>query len=151
MLVFKTTNINCLVLWLHELLDTNDTADNAPLTFPLSDECLTPRLHVQAQVFHHAVYAVVQRQTAGLWLDSLSADGTLILLFAPLLDAVTTEAMSTVQDDCLRMRKQYNSELFSGTYFSCLCPEAQQREKFWSVLWVFYIQSMYLCSRLIAV
>lgn len=83
------------------LQDTNDIVGNAPLTFPLSDECLAPRLHVQTQVFHHAVDAVVQGQTAGLGLDGLSADGTLVFLFAPLLDAVAAEAVSTVQDDCL--------------------------------------------------
>lgn len=77
-----------------------DSGD-APLTFPLSDECLPPGLHVQAQVFHHAVDAVVQGQAAGLRLDGLPADGTLVFLFAPLLDAVAAEAVSTVQDDCL--------------------------------------------------
>lgn len=83
-------------------MDTNDIVDgDAPLTFPLSDEGLPPRLHVQAQVFHHAVNAVVQGQAAGLGEDALSADGTLIFLFAPLLDAVTAEAVGAVQDDSL--------------------------------------------------
>lgn len=77
-----------------------DSGD-APLTFPLSDEGLPPGLHVQAQVFHHAVDAVVQGQAAGLRLDGLPADGTLVFLSAPLLDAVTAEAVSAVQDDCL--------------------------------------------------
>lgn len=85
-------------------MDTNATADNAPLTFPLGDEGLSPRLHVQAQVFHHAVDAVVQGQTASLRLDGPSADGTLVFLFAPLLDTVTAEAMSAVQDDCLETK-----------------------------------------------
>lgn len=71
---------------------------DAPLTFPLSDERLPPGLHVQAQVFHHAVDAVVQGKAAGLRLDGLSADRTLVLLFAPLLNAVTAEAVSAVQD-----------------------------------------------------
>ena len=79
-------------------------ANNAPLTFPLSDEGLPPRLHVQAQVFHHAVDAVVQGQTAGLRLDGLSADGTLVFLFAPLLNAVTAEAVGAVQDDGLETK-----------------------------------------------
>lgn len=77
-----------------------DSGD-APLTFPLSDEGLPPGLHVQAQVFHHAVDAVVQGQAAGLRLDGLPADGTLVFLLTPLLDAVTAEAVSAVQDDCL--------------------------------------------------
>lgn len=75
---------------------------NAPLTFPLSDERLPPRLHVQAQVFHHAVDAVVQGQAAGLGLDGLTADGTFVFLFTPLLDAVAAEAVGAVQDDCLQ-------------------------------------------------
>lgn len=79
---------------------SDDTAD-APLTFPFSDERLPPGLHVHTQVLHHAVNAVVQGQAAGLGLDGLSADGTLVLLFAPLLDAVTAEAVCTVQSDCL--------------------------------------------------
>lgn len=94
-------NNNKLLLWLYKLWNTNDTTGDAPLTFPLSDERLPPRLHVQAQVFHHTVDAVVQGQAAGLRLDGLSADGTLVFLFAPLLDAVTAEAVSAVQDDCL--------------------------------------------------
>ncbi|TNN76111.1 hypothetical protein EYF80_013642 [Liparis tanakae] len=65
------------------------------------DEGLSPRLHVQAQVFHHAVDAVVQGQTASLGLDVPSADGTLVFLFAPLLDTVTAEAVSAAQDDRL--------------------------------------------------
>lgn len=76
-------------------------AFDAPLTFPLSDKCLSPRLHIQAQAFHHAVDAVVQGQAARLRDDGLSADGALVFLFTPLLDAVTAEAVSTVQDDCL--------------------------------------------------
>ncbi len=78
-----------------------NTVGNAPLTFPFSDERLPPRLHVQAQVFHHAVDAVVQGQTAGLGQNGLSADWTLVLFLAPLLDAVTAETVSAVQDDCL--------------------------------------------------
>lgn len=74
---------------------------DAPLTFPLSNKCLPPRLRVQAEVFHHAVDAVVQSQAAGLGEDGLSADGALVFLFPPLLDAITAEAVSTVQDDCL--------------------------------------------------
>lgn len=76
--------------------------DDAPLTFPLSDEGLAPRLHVQAQVLHHAVDAVVQGQAARLGLDGLSADGTLVFLFAPLVDAEAAEAVSAVQDDGLQ-------------------------------------------------
>lgn len=83
------------------MYDTDNAVGNAPLTFPLSDECLPSGLHVQAQVLHHAVDAVVQRQAAGLRLDGLSADGTLVFLFTPLLDAVTAETVSAVQDDSL--------------------------------------------------
>lgn len=74
---------------------------DAPLTFPLRDQRLPPGLHVQAQAFHHAVDAVVQGQAARLRQDGLAADGTLVLLLTPLLDAVAAEAVSTVQDDCL--------------------------------------------------
>lgn len=80
---------------------TTDGHQNAPHTFPLSDEGLPPGLHVQAQVLHHAVNAVIQSQTAGLGLDGLAADGTLIFFIAPLLDAVTAETVGTVQDDSL--------------------------------------------------
>lgn len=78
---------------------------DAPLTFPFTDECLPPCLHVQAQVLHHAVDTVVQGETAGLRLDGLSTHGALVFLLAPLLDAVTAETVSTVQDDCLYQRR----------------------------------------------
>lgn len=75
--------------------------DNAPLTFPLSDERLSPGLHIQAQVVYHAGDAVVQSQAAGLRLNDLSADGAFVFPFTPLTDAVQAEAVSAVQDDCL--------------------------------------------------
>lgn len=78
---------------------------DAPLTFPFSDECPPPCLHVQAQVLHHAVDTVVQGKTAGLRLDRLSTHGALVFLLAPLLDAVTAETVSTVQDHCLYQRR----------------------------------------------
>lgn len=82
--------------------DTGTAVVNAPLTFPLGNKRLPPRLHVQAQVLHHAVDAVVQGQAAGLGLDGPPADGTLVLLSAPLLDAMTAEAVSAAQDDGLQ-------------------------------------------------
>lgn len=88
---------------------SEDRKQNAPLTFPLSDERLPPGLHVQTQVFHHAINAVVQSQTACLRLDGLSTDGTLVFLFTPLLDAETAEAVSAVQDDCLQTTPQNRS------------------------------------------
>lgn len=80
----------------------SDFGWNAPLTFPLRYQSLTPGLHVQTQVFHHAVDAVVQSQTTGLRLDGLATDGTLVLLFAPLIDAVGAEAVSAVQNHSLQ-------------------------------------------------
>lgn len=84
---------------------------DAPLTFPLSDKGFPPRLHIQAKAFHHAVDAVVQGQASRLRVDGLSADGALVFLFTPLLDAVTAEAVSTVQDDCLHGQR-INSLVF---------------------------------------
>lgn len=92
---------------------------DAPLTFPLSDKCLPPRLHIQAQAFHHAVDAVVQGQAAGLREDGLSADGALVFLFTPLLDAVTAEAVSTVQDDCL-----HGQRINTLLWISALCNQS---------------------------
>lgn len=78
---------------------------NAPLTFPLSYQGLSSGLHVQAQVLHHAVDAVVQSETSRLGLDGLSTDGTLVFLLAPLIDAVTAETVRTIQVHCLHKKK----------------------------------------------
>lgn len=105
--------------------------NDAPLTFPFSDECLPPCLHVQAQVFHHAVDTVVQGETARLRLDRLSTHGALIFLLAPLLDAVTAETMSTVQDDCLyQCRGKTTSYCTSGlmvVLYFCYCGQTGNR------------------------
>lgn len=79
---------------------------NAHLSFPLRDERLPSGLHIQTEVLHHAVNAVVQCKTSRLGLDGLSADGALLFLFAPLIDAMATEAMSTVQDDSLKKEEK---------------------------------------------
>lgn len=86
---------------------------NAPLTFPLVDDALSLLLDVQAQVLHHALDEVVQSQAAALGRDGLSADGTLLLLFAPLVDAVGAEAVGAVQGD----RLQKHIRHLNGSHF----------------------------------
>lgn len=114
------------------MMDSGD----APLTFPLSDECLPPGLHVQAQVFHHAVDAVVQGQAAGLRLDGLPADGALVFLFAPLLDAVTAEAVGAVQDDRLDERRK------ETTFILCLSVSFSQQLQ--QLLYLVYVTTVCL-------
>lgn len=91
---FSKTHIGQKTQWCH-----------APLTFPLIDEPQASLSHVGAQVLHHAVDAVVQDQRARLRRDGLPAHGTLVLAFAPLSDAVLTEAVGAVQRHGLRGSK----------------------------------------------
>lgn len=88
--------------------------DDAPLTFPLDNELPSPVLHVGTQVVHHAVYAVVQNQGAGLRQDGLPADGTLILPLPPLSDAVEAEAVGAVQCDGLQRKEGRHMKQTAG-------------------------------------
>ena len=72
-------------------------AFDAPLTFPLVDDHLSPGLGIGAEVLHHAVDEVIHSKAARLRADRLAADGTLIFALAPLADAVQAEDVTAVQ------------------------------------------------------
>lgn len=93
----------------HQIMSLNSvcsiaSVQDAPLTFPLTDECCPPVPHLSAQIFHHAVNAVVQHQRASLRHNGLPADGTLVSASPPVCDTVLTETVSTAQ--CHRLREE---------------------------------------------
>ena len=84
-------------------------AFDAPLTFPLVDDHLSPGLDVSAEVLHHAVDEVIQRQAARLRADRLAADWTLVFALAPLGDAVQAEDVGAVQHVSLSPKNRHGN------------------------------------------
>lgn len=82
------------------------SGEDAPLTFPLADECCSPLPHHSAQVFHHAVNAVVQHQRASLRHNGLPADGTLVSASPPVSNTVLTKTVSAAKRHCLNKERE---------------------------------------------